>query len=78
MAGGTARGIGAGARLLIALSCSGELEVLAARVGRFYGDGFRWAPGLPVPELVHYGVLMAEVLQREPVQPVVLVKPHGR
>ena len=37
-----------GAGLLILLARSGELEIHAAKVGRFYGDGLRWALALPL------------------------------
>lgn len=35
--------------------------VLAARVGRFYGEGLRWALSLPLPELLYWYRLMDEV-----------------
>ena len=35
--------------------------VLSARVGRFYGEGLRWALSLPLPELLYWYRLMDDV-----------------
>jgi hypothetical protein len=74
MAGGPKGRCGAGAgrrsraRLLIALARAGEWEIIAARVGRFYGEGYRWAAGLPLSELLRKARLIAEVERRENVR----------
>jgi hypothetical protein len=36
------------------------VAVIAARVGRFYGDGLRWALSLPLPELLYWYRLIPE------------------
>jgi len=41
------------------------LEIHAAKVGRFYGDGLRWALALPLSALLRWASLMAEVMRRE-------------
>jgi hypothetical protein len=38
---------------------------MVARVGRFYGDGLRWALALPLPALLRWYVLIPGVLERE-------------
>jgi hypothetical protein len=45
-----------------------EIEILAARVGRFYGESLSWALALPIQRLLHWAGLMAEVRAREPEQ----------
>jgi len=39
--------------------------VTAARVGRFYGEGVRWALGLTLTELMRWLSLMPKVVERE-------------
>jgi hypothetical protein len=39
----------------------GQLEVLAAVIGRFYGQGVVWALNLPLPELIRWRDLMPRV-----------------
>jgi hypothetical protein len=41
------------------------LEILIARVGRFYGEGLRWAMALPIPRLFRWAELMPEITRRE-------------
>jgi hypothetical protein len=41
------------------------LEIVAARVGRFYGDGLRWALSLPLPVLLRRANLIPRVEERE-------------
>jgi hypothetical protein len=41
------------------------LEISAARVGRFYGDGLRWALALPLPALLRWASLMPRITERE-------------
>jgi hypothetical protein len=36
-----------------------------ARVGRFYGDGLRWALALPLPALLRWANLMPKIVERE-------------
>jgi len=54
-----------GAGLLILLARSGELEIHAAKVGRFYGDGLRWALALPLSALLRWASLMPRITERE-------------
>jgi hypothetical protein len=44
---------------------SGELEILIARVGRFYGEGLRWAMALRLPALLRWARLIPGVVERE-------------
>ncbi len=39
--------------------------MLVARVGRFYGDGLRWALSLPLPALLRWHSLIPAVIARE-------------
>ena len=54
-----------GAGCLIQLARSGELEIHAALVGRFYSEGLRWALALPLPELMRWVKLMPKIAERE-------------
>jgi hypothetical protein len=45
---------------------SDALAVAAAIVGRFYGDGLRWAMALPLPELWRWRNLIGHVRESEP------------
>jgi hypothetical protein len=47
------------------LARSGELEIHAAKVGRFYGDGLRWALALPLSALLRWASLMPRITERE-------------
>ena len=38
---------------------------MAARVGRFYGDGLLWAMALPLPVLFRWAELIPKVGERE-------------
>jgi len=58
-------GSGSSAATLIALALSGELEILAARAGRFYGDGLRWALALPLPALLRWVRLISRASERK-------------
>lgn len=53
------------AACLIGLARSGELEISAARVGRFYGDGLCWALALPLPALLRRASLIVVVERSE-------------
>ena len=59
--GGAARPGG----ILTALGQSGEIEILAGAVGRFYGDGLRWALTLPLPALLRWSEIMPQIMRRE-------------
>jgi len=39
--------------------------MLVARVGRFYGDGLRWAMALPLPALLRWASLISGIMERE-------------
>ncbi len=54
-----------GASVLIELARSGALEIAAARVGRFYGDGLLWAMALTLPALLRWAELIPKVQERE-------------
>jgi hypothetical protein len=41
------------------------LEIQVATVGRFYGDGFRWASGLPLSVLLRRLSLIPSIVERE-------------
>ncbi len=56
------------ASLLTLLGQSGEIEIMAARVGRFYGEGLTWAMALPIPALLRWADLMPEITRREHVR----------
>lgn len=55
----------AGPRVLLAMAANGELQIGAARVGRFYGDGLVWALSLPLHELMAWSRMMAAVATAE-------------
>jgi hypothetical protein len=50
---------------MIAFARSGELEILAARVGRFYREGVGWALTLPLPALLRWNSLIPAITARE-------------
>ena len=54
--------------LLIVAARAGEIDILAARVGRCYGDGYRWAMALRLPELLRLAALIPEIERRERVR----------
>jgi hypothetical protein len=58
------------------LARSDALATAAAVVGRFYGEGLRWALALPLPELIRWQKLMGHVRDHEPALPVIPCRPR--
>lgn len=52
------------------------LATAAAIVGRFYGEGLRWALALPLPELIRWNKLIVHVREVEPPGSVVMYRPR--
>lgn len=51
--------------VLMELIRTDAMATAAAIVGRFYGEGLRWALALPLPELIRWQGLMAHVTRAE-------------
>jgi hypothetical protein len=51
-----------GAHTLIGMVESNELQIIAAAVGRFYGDGLSWSLRLPLDELIAWMRLIPKVV----------------
>jgi hypothetical protein len=47
------------------LASSGAIEITAAKVGRFYGEGLVWALRLKLPELFRWARLIPKVKEHE-------------
>lgn len=50
------------------LARTDALATAAAIVGRFYGEGLRWALNLPLPELIRWQTLMGHIARTENVR----------
>jgi len=54
------------------------MQTLCAVVGRFYGEGVRWALALPMPELFRWRDLMANVRDADPMADAVWIYRQGK
>jgi hypothetical protein len=52
----------------VLVSSGDELRIIAAKLGRFYGDGLSWALALPVDELIRWHHLIPTVMEKERVR----------